>query len=127
MTMKNITFCVSLISLGCSPLNTTTESSSKAGVSWGRVVVRNKDFKVISSINSSDDLFALSVIWETRKKASPQDIPNLQYKIDILSGPYSGRWLYDSSGFIQRLSVFKKPIFRIEQTKEFNQHLGIKD
>jgi hypothetical protein len=127
MTMKNIILYASLISLGCSPPNTTMESSSKAGVSWGRVVVRNKDFKIISSINSSDDLFALSAIWETRKKASSQDVPNLQYKIDILSGPCSGRWLYDSSGFVQRLNIFKKPIFRIEQYKEFNHHLGIKD
>jgi hypothetical protein len=127
MAMKNILLCASLIGLGCSPPSTTAKPTSKSGVNWGAVIVWNKEFKVISTINSSDDLSALSEIWGTRKKSSSQDAPNFQYKIDIRSGPYSGRWLYDSSGFIQRLNIFRKPIFRIEQNKEFNRHLGIKD
>jgi hypothetical protein len=97
------------------------------GTNWGTVVVWNREFKLISKINAPDDLIALSEIWNTRKKASPQYTPNFRYKIDIRSGPNSGRWLYDSSGFIQKLNIFKKPVYRIERNKEFNSHLGIQD
>jgi hypothetical protein len=127
MAVKNIILCASLLGFGCSPPDTTSEPGSKLATNWGSVTVWNKEFKVISSINSRDDLFALSEIWDTRGKAASVDAPNFQYKIDIRSGPYSGRWLYDSSGFIQKLNIFKKPIFRIERNKEFNSHLGIKD
>ncbi|WP_257307565.1 hypothetical protein, partial [Geothrix campi] len=70
--MKRLVLCASLITFGCSSPDTTMESRSMPGTNWGTVVVWNREFKLISKINAPDDLIALSEIWNTRKKASPQ-------------------------------------------------------
>lgn len=126
MTIKNVIICLAALCLGC----TQPEKSPTAQVrnnNWNTIVVFHRDFQLASTIKSSDQLNALSEIWKNRKKVDPSSSPSFEYRIDIRSGADSGRWLYDPAGYVQKLNIFKEPIYQIESKAEFNRILGIKD
>jgi hypothetical protein len=45
------------------------------------------------------------------------------YKLDILSDNYSGRWLYDTLGILTRLDYQLKPSYRIQDSHKFTNLL----
>ena len=126
MTHNKSLICLAILGLGCNQPNTIPAVQHNPG-RWTSISVRNRDFKVISTISSPDALFAFSRIWDTRKKVHPSIQPGIQYKIDIQSGTDSGRWLYDPAGFVQKLDMARKPIYQIESNIEFNRILGINE
>lgn len=83
--------------------------------------------KGISTIRNPEDLRQFFAVWKTKQKVHPTSGLKFEYSFDIRCGNEGGRWLYDSAGFVQKLNIFRKPIYRIESFKEFNQTLGIKE
>ncbi len=55
-----------------------------------------------------------------KEKIKVKRRPNFIYKIDIVSGKRSTRWLYDPSGYATVLSKGKTPIYRIKKVDRLN-------
>jgi len=74
---------------------------------------------------SAGDLAAFSALWAARAEEAGRSSVPADYKIDIQGGGRSVRWLYDSEGFVQALSVRQTPVYRLPSPAAFNALLGI--
>ena len=90
-----------------------------------RVGVLDAQFRPVSTLTSAADLAAFSGLWAARVEESSRTSIAADYKIDIRSEGRSVRWLYDSEGFVQVLSVQQRPVYRLPSPAAFNALLGI--
>lgn len=88
-----------------------------------QVVIRDKEFAVTKTLQSSQDLKYFSEIWESKTKVAPGD-RTWSFKFDLKPGD---RWLYDPTGWTRPLTMKAGSDYRISNSVEFNKLLGIKD
>ena len=90
----------------------------------GRVAVLDGDFQPVRILTDPDALARFTEIWEARAIASDPGAPTFQFKIDIEGTRDDGRWLYDPAGYVQRLAMNIKPIYRLPGGP-FNALIGL--
>jgi hypothetical protein len=107
-----------------------------------RVVVRDGQFQVIKELTGDDELPEFRRLWFDRVEADPElwraagqeSYGHGAYKLDLRrptkSGNRSSRWLYDPSGLVKLLaiwrSIFVAPLYRLRSPEEFNKLIGIR-
>ena len=89
------------------------------------VVVRDAEFQVVRKLTSVEELAAFQKIWSTRAKDKDAIVSEPHFKLDVRYGNRGARWLYDPRGFVQMLTIWKAPVYRLSSPEEFNTLLGI--
>jgi len=91
------------------------------------VVVRDRDFQVIRTLDNSRDLVRFSRIWGTRKESAAHDThrSSFPYKLDITANDGSGRWLYRPDGSTTLLSYRDQTVYVVADPAALNLLLGI--
>jgi len=126
MADQKLVICLAALVLGCNP--PTIGFTPQIGIDhWESVTVWNRERKVVSLLKTSDELGVFEKHWASREKVSSSTNPSFKYSFFFRRGYISERWSYDPAGYVEKSNIFQKPIYRIEQYKEFNQLLGIKD
>ena len=113
--MRRITVVVLLFLSGCSAGPITS------------VTVRDAQFKVVKQLTASE-LAAFERHWSSKVevKASLEDAGGRHFKLDVERGEKGNRWLYQTSGYVEVLSVLKKPVYRVREPESFNELIGAK-
>ena len=82
------------------------------------VVVRDENFEVVSELNQSQIQY-LSQIGPSLVAVEKIPENGWPYKLDIKANKYGGRWLYCEQGYLAKLNYSMKPLFKINNKKEF--------
>ncbi len=93
-----------------------------------KVTLLNEEFKVIKTLQKSSELSEFIAIWDRKQEIeSPESTEKTDwnYKLDIVIGDRSQRWLYNSVGKVKILSKAIKPIYNIKTVADFNNILGL--
>lgn len=98
-------------------------------------------------VYAGEPITAVAVLdaqFQPVKKLAPQELPALErqwngktevadslrqgeathFKLDIEAGTSAGRWLYSTSGLVQRLSKTPQPVYKMSDSAEFNRLVG---
>lgn len=89
------------------------------------IKVLNNDFKVIKIISSQSEILKFQTEWCSLKKIQSPANTNWTNKLDIEGGELSGRWLYNSNGYISRLNYQLKPSYQVPNAISINKILGL--
>jgi len=89
-----------------------------------RIVIRNADFEVIREVVEADEIVEIQRLLTDRSKVPRPDTVAWTHKFDFVPG---SRWLYSTDGYFCVLSKANVPFFKIADTAELNDFLGIAD
>ena len=91
------------------------------------VAIRDSDFKVIKKL-SATELAQFELQWneKARVDASLKEVGGMHLKLDILREDEGDRWLYQTTGYVQVLSVWKTPVYKVPDPTVFNELIGAK-
>ena len=89
------------------------------------VTVRNKEFEIVKSL-SADEVVEFERLWQDKSEVSVplNDAGGTHFKLDLTYGDDSDRWLYQTSGFVQMLSIDKSPVYQLRVPEAFNRLIG---
>lgn len=86
-----------------------------------KVTVLDKNFKVVKVITASSELVQIQKAWCDFKPINTPPNTNWTHKLDIVGGKLTGRWLYNSQGYISRLNYQLKPSYQLPNAGTINK------
>jgi hypothetical protein len=94
-----------------------------------KVTVLNQDFEITRVLESRAALDRFNELWATKQvvENSPQNIADAGWKLDIVVGGESSRWLYSPTGRVVRLSARLQPVYHFGDPSKINAILGLRD
>ncbi len=109
-----ISVCLTLCASGC----------ASGGPVTG-VTVLSADFQVIKVL-SPEEIKLFEQHWERKSMVDVhlRDVGGRHYKLDISHKGSGNRWLYQSTGYVQVLSVQVKHVYKIQDEESFNKLIG---
>lgn len=92
------------------------------------VSVLDAEFKLVKALSEAE-LVAFTTHWDARQRVQAPSLPRFHehhFKLDLRGGRRAqGRWLYDGSGHLQRLSHHWQPVYRVADPEAFNRLIGV--
>jgi hypothetical protein len=92
------------------------------------VTVRDSNFNVIKELSAAE-VTEFDRFWRGKSLLSSSTAARTRplgrhYKLDIRFGDRGARWLYDTSGEVQMLSVKMVPCYVVKDREAFNRLIG---
>lgn len=88
-------------------------------IDLSEVVVLDANFNELKAINDSISLASISLILQQAQVIDPMATEaSYDYKLDIKSNCYEGRWLYDAQiGILAKLNYQSEPVLKINNVE----------
>ena len=105
---------ISILLAACLAISCDKESCIKT-IDLSEVVVLDANFNELQTINDSTSLASISLILQQAQVIDPVATEtSYDYKLDIKSNCYEGRWLYDAQiGILAKLNYQSEPVLKI--------------
>lgn len=111
-----IKYLLLLLSMGA--LIATGCDEQGRSITYAKVL--DSHFETIQVIEESETLNELNQIWHNRTTVDSSTEFSFSYKVDILTGETSTRWLYDPRGYATILSISRTPIYKFKDAGRLN-------
>lgn len=94
-------------------------------VQVNHVSIRDEKFDVVKELDPAE-LSVFQQQWSEKVITNPtlSEVGGLHFKLDIGCGDTSERWLYQTSGHIQKLSKQDSPVYKLPNPEAFNRLIG---
>lgn len=89
------------------------------------VSVRDANFQIVKTLTSAE-LPEFTRLWEEKEeiRVPPPSLGGQHFKLDITSRDLGGRWLYQTTGYVQYLDPKTKPVYKLHDSERFNRLIG---
>jgi hypothetical protein len=86
-----------------------------------KVTVLDNNFKIVKIITSPNELAQIQNAWCSFKPINTPPNTNWSHTLDIVGGKLTGRWSYNSQGYISRLNYQLKPSYQLPNPGTINK------
>ena len=109
---------IGILLVACIAISCNKESCIKT-INLSEVVVLDANFNELQTINDSISSASISLILQQVQVIDPLTTEtSYDYKLDIKSNCYEGRWLYDAQvGILAKLNYQSEPVLKINNVE----------
>jgi hypothetical protein len=89
------------------------------------VSVRDTEFREVKVLTAGE-LAEFRQQWKNKQevKASLSEVGGQHFKLDIARQGTGDRWLYQTTGYVQLLSMQATPVYKLQDPQAFNRLIG---